>query len=336
MKYKESGRILEEFKIAKKVVITCHYHPDPDSVASVLSLKLIFDMLDLGHDITLLSPSRLSSSTHYLPNSNEIKVVDFSKFNFTDYDLLITPDSGSWNQVTGSTKLEKPHIKCISIDHHRYHENYGDINLVDVKSSSACETIYLLLQDWEMKVNKKLATALLTGIIGDTGAFQYDNTKPRTLEISSELLKNGADHKNIIINSFRSYDLDMIRFWGLFLSNLQVDSENRFIWIAVDYDTFSRHKNVEKGKSLVASIFARSIEDTDFGIVMVEDKKNVVDVSLRERNGFNVLNIARELGGGGHRSSAGARMEGIDFNKAVKKVLKVARKYARKNSRNSA
>ena len=63
---------------------------------------------------------------------------------------------------------------------------------------------------------------------------------------------------------------------------------------------------------------------------MVETSEGIVSVSFRSRSGFDVSEIAKEVGGGGHKAAAGARIEGVPFNEAVDKVLTAARKYVKK------
>ena len=85
-------------------------------------------------------------------------------------------------------------------------------------------------------------------------------------------------------------------------------------------------------KSAVATNFASIVEVNDIGIVIVEEKKDFVTCSFRSRGNFDISKIATELGGGGHKEAAGARIVGFSFDEAVKKVLDVARKYAKKTS----
>ncbi|HCC09048.1 TPA: phosphoesterase, partial [Candidatus Woesebacteria bacterium] len=70
---------------------------------------------------------------------------------------------------------------------------------------------------------------------------------------------------------------------------------------------------------------------TEFGIIMIETSENILSVSFRSRTGFDVSKVANEVGGGGHKAAAGARIEGLPFQEAVNKVLTVARKYVQKN-----
>jgi phosphoesterase RecJ-like protein len=64
---------------------------------------------------------------------------------------------------------------------------------------------------------------------------------------------------------------------------------------------------------------------------MEEREDGELSVSFRSRSGFDVSEIAKEVGGGGHKAAAGARVEGLPFDEAVEKVLEAARKYAKKD-----
>ena len=73
--------------------------------------------------------------------------------------------------------------KKINIDHHISNSGCGDVNLVRPEVGSACEVLYHIM-DAEL-IDKDIAEALYTGIIHDTGVFQYSNTTPETAAGSS-------------------------------------------------------------------------------------------------------------------------------------------------------
>ena len=52
------------------------------------------------------------------------------------------------------------------------------------------------------KVILPVATAIYTGMIHDTGVFQYSSTSPETMRIAGELMKTGIPFSNIIDESF--------------------------------------------------------------------------------------------------------------------------------------
>ena len=66
--------------------------------------------------------------------------------------------------------------------------------------SSASEVLYGLLD--ADKIDRSIAVAIYTGIIHDTGVFQYSSTSPETMRIAGELMKTGFDFNKVIEKSF--------------------------------------------------------------------------------------------------------------------------------------
>lgn len=73
-------------------------------------------------------------------------------------------------------------------------------NHIEGDVGSACEVLYTLLEP--EKVTRSNAEALYTGMIHDTGVFQYSSTTPRTMRIAACLMETGLDFKRIIESSF--------------------------------------------------------------------------------------------------------------------------------------
>lgn len=329
MNYPESAKILEKIKESKKILINCHRSPDPDGVGSGLSLYQI--IRQLGKEVKIIGPDKISPDLEFLPFSSEIEVVDFTKFNFKDYNLFILLDSGSYNLVTGSKEISLPKISSIVIDHHKTNSGFGDINLIKSEISSTAEVLYNLFEDWGIEINQDLANCLLTGIIGDTGIFQFSNTTQKTFEIAAKLMKLGADKNKIVFNVYQSIPLDQIKIWGEILQTMVLDKEHSFIYSAISYEVYEKFGKPQGAKETAASMFGQIIKDTDFGMVMVEERKGTLYISFRSRTGFDVSKIAAELGGGGHIAAAGARIDG-PFKETVEKVLETARKYVKKQA----
>lgn len=330
MNYKESKKILEEIKKAKRILVNCHRQPDPDSIGSALSCYQVIKKM--GKKVSVISPSDLSKNLNFLPFIETIKIIDYDKFDFSPFDLFICLDSSSWKMVTGLEGSKKPDIAIIVIDHHKTNERYGKINLVDDRVKSTGELLYMVFEDWGANINESIATTLLTGIIGDTGAFQYPGVNAKTFDIAKSLMVKGADKDKIINKIFRSNELNLVKFWGEVLRNMELDSEDRFVWSAIPYETFERFGKPESARESSASLFSEVVEGTDFGMIMIEQQKNKLSVSLRSRTGFDTSKISVPLGGGGHVYASGAKVEGLSFEKAVEKVLQTARKFAKKGS----
>jgi phosphoesterase RecJ-like protein len=327
MNYKESAKILEEIKKADKILINCHRGPDSDSVGSALALSQVLKAMD--KNVLVICPSDIPSDLLFLHGAESIKRVNFSSFDFSEYGLFLAIDSSNYSMVTGLKDSDKPSIETIVIDHHFSNDKFGEINLIDAKITSTGELLFKLFEDWNLNIDKETAECLLTGIIGDTGSFQYQNVGQETLRIAASLMEKGADKDKIIYNIYRNIDFKEVKMWGKFIESMMI--EDNFVWAAISLDTYKDFGEYPYAKEDVANLFFPIVKGTDFGIVMVETNENVLSVSFRSRSGFDVSKIAREVGGGGHKPAAGARIEGLPFDQAVNRILTAARKYARKN-----
>jgi len=329
MNYKESQLILDEIKKANKILLNCHRGPDPDSIGSALAMKEV--LFGLGKDVMIICPSLIPEDLHFLEGSKDIKKVDFKTFDFSIYDLFIVMDTPTYGIVANSKEIDKPNIKMVVIDHHHTNVGYGNINLIDSKVTSTSELLYKIFSDWSISLDKKSATDLLTGIIGDTGAFQYRGVGKSTLLVAGDLIDLGADKDEIIYNIYRNINFMTIKFWGKVIEMMHEENKYRFVWSAIPLSLYEKYGKDSSAKVDGANLFFPVVKNTDFGVIMVETDKNVLAVSYRSRKDFDVSKIAEEVGGGGHIAAAGAKVEG-PFDEAVEKVLAGCRKYAKKNN----
>ena len=329
MNYPLSKEILEEITKANKILVNCHRSPDADSAGSALALYEV--LVSFAKDVKVICPDKLPGDLKFLPFSEKVEKIDFEKFDFTPYDLFIVLDSGNVAMVTKKRDMPLPKIKKIVIDHHRTNESFGDINLVDENISSTAELLYCLFEDWGVSINKTIAQNLLAGIMADTGVFQYSLVTSRTLAIAQKLIEIGANKEEIILNVFRSFPFKKVKFWGEILKRMEWDKEHKFVWAAVPHEIYKKFGGAASAKESAATLFGPVVADTDFGMIMVEEEKGVLSISLRGRTGFDVSKVAEKLGGGGHLSAAGAKIYQKDFDAAVIKVLEVARRLVNEN-----
>ncbi len=331
MNYKESQNILSEVKGAGKILVNCHRGPDSDSVGSALALSKV--VRAMGKEVLVVCPSDIPEDLMFLEGSKEIKKIDYSTFKFSEYDLFLAIDSSNYSMMSGSRDLVQPRdIPFIVMDHHLSNDEFGKINLVDKEITSTGELLYHVFEDWGVGIDASAAQCLLTGIIGDTGCFQYQNVGDRTLTVAADLIKLGANKEEIIYNIYRNISFSEVKLWGKIIEKMEIDKENRFVWSVLSILDYQNVLGIDSAKEDAANLFFPIVRDTDFGIIMEERDDSTLSVSFRARSDFDVSAIAKEVGGGGHKAAAGARIEGLPFDEAVEKVLAAARKYAKKDN----
>lgn len=331
MNYKESPIILKEITDSKKILVNCHRGPDSDSIGSALALSKV--VRGMGKEVEVICPSDIPEDLMFLDGASEIKKIDFATFKFAGYDTFLVIDSSNYSMVSGSKEMAvAKDVPIIVIDHHFSNDKFGSINLVDSDMTSTGELLFHIFKDWGVKLNQDIAQSLLTGIIGDTGCFQYQNVGDRTLEVAADLIRLGANKDEIIYNIYRNVGFNEVKIWGKIIENMEIDKEYRFVWSVLPITDYQNIVGVDSAKEDAANLFFPIVRDTDFGIIMEERDDATLSISFRSRSNFDVSEVAKEIGGGGHKAAAGARIEGLPFEEAVEKVLAAARKHAKKNS----
>lgn len=328
MNYRESSKILKEINKSEKILLNCHKGPDPDSIGSALALYEV--LKGMGKSVDIVCPTTINYEFDFLKSIKKIKKVDFRSFHFKKYDLFIIQDTTGLDRVTGSKDVKRPEIPMIVIDHHITNEKFGDINLVVGNSSSNAEILYNLINDWGVEINSDIATALLTGILGDSGVFRFPGTTSQTLKIGAELMEKGANKNAIVSSLYFDDEFNTLKYYGEVLKAMEFDKKGKFIWSAIPHDLYKKYGKPIEARSAAAGTFAQSVRGANFGLIMVEDGDQRLSISLRSKPGYDISKLAAKFGGGGHANSSGAKVEGLDFEKAVSKVLKVARKFAKK------
>ena len=109
------------------------------------------------------------------------------------------------------------------IDHHISNSGFAQVNHIRGEVSSACEVLYGLFDP--EKVVRTIAVPIYTGMVHDTGVFQYSSTSPETMRIAGELMKTGFNFSKIIDESFyqKTYVQETQSFKVSLRSNGNVD-----------------------------------------------------------------------------------------------------------------
>lgn len=319
--YFQSKLIFHEIKQSKNILINVHRNPDLDSIGSATALYRALNKI--GKKATLVCPHEIPENYRFLKGADLVLTIDFKTWADTDvrpYDLFLILDSGSYDVVTGSKEIKLPDVKKIIIDHHRTNnwENYVE-RILDIKASSTSEIIFNLLNDWEVEFDSDIATSLFAGISSDTVFFKYDQNAKNTFKITAELLDKGADRDKVVEQAFDSFDFDLVRTIGEFLTKIQ--KGDGYIYSVLDNKTYIKFGKQRGAREIVANLFARSIKGFDFGIMAVEYEAGKFALSFRSKK-TDVSVIAKRFGGGGHKNAAGATFNG-NTDQLIEKIKEI-------------
>ncbi len=297
-------QIAEIIKKGRTFLVTSHMRLDGDAVGSELAL---YEALrGLGKGVVVYNQDRTPQMYSFLPDAevivNRLGSVD-------GFDAVFVLDCSEIER-TGD---EAPRIagirQIINIDHHISNDRYGNLTLTDPDASSTGEMIFRLVDGMGLEITREMATNLYTAILTDTGAFRYSNTGPQTFAVAGRLLEKGADPACIAQMVYETFPAVKIRLLSRALSTLEFDWQGRIAAITVSKRMLDEAgAQWEHTEGFVE--FPRSIEGVQVAVFFSEIAEDFFKVSLRSKGRFNVEEVARQFGGGGHINAAACRIQG--------------------------
>ena len=314
MIYKE---LIKTISKSRTFVISSHVNQDGDCIGS--QLAMYWYLTSLGKTGIIYNTDKLPQKFGFLENSD--KVID--EIPDQKFDMLFVLDSSNptrtgWNECTDYAK------NLIIIDHHRDNSEEGDINIVDHSAAATCEIIYRFFIHNEIDFPDYVAEALYTGILTDTGGFQFSNTTSDILRISADLVDRGAKSTAIYKKIYASYSHAGLLLRSKIWSTLEYHFDNKLALMEMSIplvDEMGADYGDVEGMS-EQCLLARGVE---VGLFIKYDE-NRTHFSLRSTGNIDVGMVAKNFpGGGGHAFAAGCTVE-EPFEIAKKQVLDIIKK----------
>lgn len=311
---------------ASEVFVMGHRVADFDSIGAAIGIYRIAKDLSKNCYIVIDEVSKgIKMVYNVMKQNDEYKDMFISGQEamdiMNDKTLLIVVDTYIPHLVENQGVLEKAK-KVVVFDHHRksassiedavltYHEPYA---------SSTSELVTEVIRHIGDKVTLKAAEAdaLLAGITVDTKGFGI-KAGAITFEAAAFLRRNGADSTRVK-QWFRN-DFDEFKIKAITVGNAEIYRGGVIISIC-PWD--------EEGASIICAQAADellNILGVKAAIVICRIGEDV-HVSSRSFGEVNVQVLMEKVGGGGHQTMAGARLENISTDDAVMKLKNTVDEY---------
>lgn len=288
----------------KSMAIAGHVNPDGDCVGTCMALYLYVKKNCPQTDVKvfLQQPKpELMFISHTQDIISEEPSEEYSP------DLFVILDVSSKDRVGVAGALLDRASKTVCIDHHVSNGGIASVNHILPDASSSSEVLYDLLDP--EKIDEETAEALYTGIVHDTGVFQYTNTSPHTMRIGADLLSRGVPFNRIIDDSFnkRTYSQNQILGRTLLESMLMLDG--KCIVASTTMKDMNFYEVTAQDLDGIVSQL-RLTEGVEVAVYLYEVEPQVFKVSLRSSGKADVCSIASHFRGGGHVKAAGCTMQG--------------------------
>ena len=295
--------------------IAGHVNPDGDCVGSVTAVYQYVRKYRPEIDVTLYL-ERPADELMFLTGMEEI----VSETPETERkDLFISCDASSVDRIGVAANLFHAAAERVCIDHHVSNPGFADVNVIDAEASSCAEVLCTLIDGQEL--TKEIADSLFTGIIHDSGVFQYSNTRPETLRAAARLMEKGAACSKIIDESFNMRSFRKQRMLGKALGESRLCLDGQVIMTCVtEEDMKAEGADKRDLDGIVAEM--RYTEGTQAAVFFYQTGPDEFKVSFRSNSDLDVSKIAASFGGGGHVRAAGCTLAG-PLSESIEKVMDV-------------
>lgn len=313
------GRLITDIELVpllnsfNNIAVLSHYNPDADALGSSLGLYLALKRI--GKKVECINESYVTSRYAFFPDIESIKHTLSSD----SYDAIVVCDCGALKRIGDSLVRGLPKdAVLINIDHHNSNEMFGTYDFINENACSASELVFDLILAMKIEINPQIATCLLAGVYGDTGAFRYSSTGEKTFEIARHLVSVGADPYEVASNLYNIYSLGAVKVQSEALTKLHTYAEGRIGEAVVDKEMLSHNgASIDDLDNLAERI--REIIGIEISAAIREDK-DLWRISLRSSTpALDVSEVAAKFGGGGHKVAAAFRWRS-DINELLPKL----------------
>lgn len=296
---------------AATVAIAGHVRPDGDCVGSALA---VYQYIRRFHPqveaAVFLEPIPLIFT--FLQYADEIcSPLDFQKKTF---DLCIVVDCGDPERLGDAAIFFEKAKHSVCIDHHVSNRAFAEENHIVPDASSTCELIYDLLP--KDRITKEIAESLYTGIVTDTGVFQYSCTSEHTMDAAGDLMSRGIDFSTIVDRVFFQKTFVQQKIMGQALLNAKMYEDIRCIATVLTQEEMDMYKALPKHLEGIASQL-RATKGVEVCLFLYPLGEELYKVSARSAKVVDVSAIAMKYRGGGHVRAAGFSLQGDDPWKMV-------------------
>ncbi|MCY6372251.1 DHH family phosphoesterase [Clostridium ganghwense] len=320
--------LVDIIKESSNVFIMGHINPDIDALGAAMGINSVAKALGKESYVILDSINNgIENAIGKIKKENLFNPTFVTKETCMDnYDknsLLILVDVNSKSHVHDLEIVQKID-RIVIIDHHRKSTDaVGEtlLNYIEPYASSTCELVTEMLQYMiespKDNINSIEAEMMLAGIYVDTKNF-YFKAGVRTFEAAAYLRQLGADITNV--KKMFASDLESYLKRAKIMSLAKIENN-----ISITVCPPEIQDNV-----LAAQVADELLNITgvqaSFVLVKIKDE---VFISGRSFGDINVQLILETLGGGGHLTIAGTKLNNVSIDEAKEKLKHAIDKYLR-------
>jgi len=282
-------------------VVFTHANPDGDTIGSAVALVRI--LRSMGKSAVAVCADPIPQKYTFIDNCSA-----FTANIPANIETAVSVDVASKAVLGDFGEFCEKRPFDLSIDHHRVNTLPCHRLLVRDNYIANGEIIYELGLEMGADIDMDTASALYTAICSDSGGFRYANTRAETYEYAAALIRKGVDFAEINRKLFEQKSKNQIQLEREAYNALTLHYDGKLAIVAMDKETVNR-LNVSDNDFDSVNQIPRQISGVEVSAV-IRPKGDESKVSLRSNRYYDVAELAKKQGGGGHIHAAGYRYNG--------------------------
>lgn len=293
-------RAVAALREAESLVTMGHVGPDGDALGTSLAIALAARAAGKEAYATFGEPFVVPEQFRFLDQSVLVRPNDIRD----GLDVAVACDTAAPDRLGSALSIALAAKQLIVLDHHRSNGGFGDIEVIDATAGATAQMAYGLLDRLDWPMTEDVALALYTGIVTDTGRFQYSSTSPEVHRVTAQLIEAGVHPELVGRHVYEESPFGYLHLAGTVLSRAQLDTDRKLVWATLyQQDLVDAAIRYEDADGLIDLI--RIAKESEVACLLREVEPGITKGSLRSRGAVDVATIAEQLGGGGHHNAAG-------------------------------
>jgi phosphoesterase RecJ-like protein len=315
------------FADANEIILTTHINPDGDGLGAEAALFYHFE--GVGTAVRIFNADPLPELYSFLFPDGVIETPSeaIDDIMASGRAVILVLDTGHSNRLGGFLPYAEKYSDAVYvIDHHPEPNLPAAGVLVEPEAASTGEIVYSVLADLysDGMLPKKVAEAIYTTLVFDTGSFRFQNTRRNTYEIAAQLVKSGIEPSEIYSKLFESSTIARLRALGFVLDKFKTACDDRVVYFTLDQRDFA-FLGIERSELDGFMDILRTVKKVEVALMFYSTEDGGTKVGLRSKKYVSVREIAQRFGGGGHFHAAGI-LSDLPLDEVVGKVLAETKK----------
>ena len=242
------------------------------------------------------------------------------------YDLAIALDCADIKRLDDPNGNFELANVTVNIDHHSSNSMFADYNYVNPVAPACAQIVTSICEQLGIEINKEEGTALLTGIITDTGGLRYEGVTSETYEFVADILKIGVKASKVYNQAFAAISRNKFEIKKLAMDRLEFLEDGKVTFTYITKEDMDE-KGVSQNELDGIVEEGRDIQGVEVSVFIYE-KDDGFKVSLRSNEYVNVSDVCILFGGGGHIKAAGCTIKGT-LEEVKEKILSAIKRFLR-------